>query len=130
MNKEDYSKFINQCEINEKIDMSQIPPNPGRCELCFRQTKLTQHHLIPKRLHRNQRIIARYGRTTLRTRIAWLCLACHKHVHRCLSERELGVDYATVDLLRAHPDIQSFAQWLQRKPDDFKPRLSRRKKTP
>jgi len=31
--------------------------------------------------------------------------------------------------LRSHPEIKAFVDWLKDKPDDFSPRLSRRKKT-
>jgi hypothetical protein len=41
----------------------------------------------------------------------------------------LAIDYYSVELLLAHPEIQQFVDWLKDKPDDFTPRLSRRKKT-
>lgn len=101
---------------------------PDQCELCARAAPLTQHHLIPKRLHRNTKIRKQYGVDTLRTQIAWLCLPCHKHIHRCISERDLGLHYASVAQLRGHPEVAAFVDWLAQKPDDFAPRLSRRKR--
>lgn len=101
---------------------------PSRCALCDRDVPLTQHHLIPKRLHRNEKLRRTLGVEVMRHRIAWLCLPCHKHVHRCFSERELGLHFAEIDALRAHPEIRSFVDWLRTKPDDFQPRLSRKKR--
>ena len=56
-------------------------------------------------------------------------MACHRHVHRTCKERELAVDYHSVELMLAHPEIEQFVDWLKDKPDDFTPRFSRRKKT-
>lgn len=100
----------------------------SECELCLRQTPLTRHHLIPKRTHRSETVKAKYSKTDLNHRIAMLCKACHRHVHRTLKERELAMQYNSVELLLNHPDIQAFVDWLKQKPDDFTPRLSRRKK--
>ena len=100
---------------------------PDACELCTRSVPLTQHHLIPKRLHRNDKLRRLHGLEAMREGIAWLCLACHKHVHRCLSERELATHFASVQALAAHPEIASFVDWLKDKPSDFQPRLSRGK---
>ena len=98
------------------------------CELCGRMTGLTRHHLIPKRVHRSESIRAKFSKEVLNQRIAKLCKACHRHVHRTLKERELAVQFHSVELLREHPDIQAFVDWLKDKPDDFSPRLSRRKR--
>jgi hypothetical protein len=100
-----------------------------QCELCGRRAPLTRHHLIPKRTHRFGTVRARYSKAELNSLIAHLCKACHRHVHRTLRERELAVQYPSVELLLAHPEIQQFVDWLKDKPDDFTPRLSRRKKT-
>jgi hypothetical protein len=100
-----------------------------QCELCKRQVPLTRHHLIPKRTHRFGAVRSRYSKTELNSLIAYLCKACHRHVHRTFKERELAAHYHSVELLLAQPDIQQFVDWLKDKPDDFTPRLSRRKKT-
>ncbi|MEL0223522.1 MAG: hypothetical protein VXA12_04670 [Gammaproteobacteria bacterium] len=100
-----------------------------QCELCGRRAPLTRHHLIPKRTHRFGSVRSRYSKAELNSLIAYFCKACHRHVHRTCKERELAVGYYSVELLLAHPEIQQFVDWLKDKPDDFTPRLSRRKKT-
>ena len=111
--------------MKERIDRHSMA---NCCELCGRMTGLTRHHLIPKRVHRSESIRAKFSKEVLDQRIAKLCKACHRHVHRTLKERELAVQFHSVELLREHPDIQAFVDWLKDKPDDFSPRLSRRKR--
>ena len=98
------------------------------CELCSRQVSLTRHHLIPKRTHGFGVIQAKYFKTELSSLIACLRKAYHRHVHRTIKERELAVHFSSIELLWTHPDINAFVDWLEDKPDDFSPRLSRRKK--
>ena len=110
-------------ELIDRFSMSNC------CELCGRMTGLTRHHLIPKRVHRSESIRARFSKEVLNQRIARLCKPCHRHVHRTFKERDLAVHFHSIDLLREHPDIKAFVDWLKDKPDDFSPRLSRRKRT-
>ena len=100
-----------------------------QCELCQRKASLTRHHLIPKRTHRFGSVRSKYSKAELNSLIAYLCKPCHRHVHRTLKERELAVNFYSIELLRSHPEIEAFVDWLKDKPDDFSPRLSRRKKT-
>ena len=107
--------------------LNRKPPRPPGCELCDRQVPhLTEHHLIPKSRHRDTKLIKLHGRPAMRVHVAWLCLPCHKHLHRHISERDLAYDYFRVDLLRVHPDISEFVEWISQKPNDFQPRPSRR----
>ncbi len=98
------------------------------CELCGRQVSLIRYYLIPKRTHRFGVIRAKYSKTELSSLIARLCKSCHRHVHRIIKEPELAVYFNSIELLRTHPDINAFVDWLRNKPDDFSPLLSRRKK--
>jgi len=61
------------------------------------------------------------------TRIALLCKACHSFIHALLTEKELEESYNSVELLRAHPEIKKFGQWLHAKPAGFQP-LSRKRR--
>ena len=89
------------------------------CELCGRtDVVLTEHHLIPRKLHRNKRVRQQYGRETLRTRVAMLCRPCHNTVHAEIDEKTLGREYSTIELLRSHPGVKAFAEWIADKPGD------------
>ena len=85
-------------------------PSPAAfvCPLCGRNIPPAQrdaHHLVPK---------SKGGRTT-----AYLHRVCHRQIHAVLTETELARQYATVDALLAHPEMQTFVAWVKTKPDDF-----------
>ncbi len=44
---------------------------------------------------------------------------CHRQIHAVLTETELARQYATVEALMAHPELQVFVSWVRTKPDDF-----------
>jgi 5-methylcytosine-specific restriction endonuclease McrA len=84
------------------------------CPLCGRSIPESQkdaHHLVPK---------SKGGRAT-----EFLHRICHRQVHALFSEGELARRYQTVDALLAHPEIQSFINWVKTKPDDFYERVSK-----
>ncbi|MBP5981667.1 MAG: hypothetical protein KA748_15855 [Halomonas sp.] len=108
--------------------MLSPPPKPERCELCQRQALLTKHHLIPRALHNKPRYRKRYSREERLTAILWLCHACHRHIHRLYSERELADQFASRKALLASEEVRTFVEWLARKPAGFKPKSQRKKR--
>ena len=84
----------------------------GACELCSRHGLLTLHHLIPRTLHANKWFKARFDKETLE-RTADLCRDCHSTIHDHVSEKELGRKYHTVDLLRSHPEVGKYVEWVR-----------------
>jgi len=100
----------------------RLPPQPQACELCGREAVLTRHHLIPKSLHDKPYVRKRHGRLERITATLWVCRPCHDQIHKVLSEKELALLYNTREALLAHPRIQTFVQWLSRKPAGFVPR--------
>ncbi|WP_300057028.1 HNH endonuclease [uncultured Roseobacter sp.] len=81
------------------------------CPLCDRpipaEVKQSHHHLIPKLKG------GKGGPTVLLHHI------CHREIHATLTEAELARDFATVDALRAHPRLQNFIRWVQKRPPGF-----------
>lgn len=78
------------------------------CPLCERAIPASQrdeHHLVPK---------CKGGRQT-----QYLHRVCHRQVHALLTETELARQYATVEALLQHPELQTFIAWVKTKPDDF-----------
>jgi hypothetical protein len=78
------------------------------CPLCERAIPVAQrdeHHLVPK---------CKGGRQT-----QFLHRVCHRQVHALLTETELARQYATVEALLQHPELQTFIAWVKSKPDDF-----------
>jgi 5-methylcytosine-specific restriction endonuclease McrA len=96
--------------------MSRISENGVACGLCGRVVQQrTRHHLIPRSRHTNKRVKARFTREEL-LRTVPLCPACHRQVHRSLSEKELERGYNTVEALLSHPQISRFVRWIESKP--------------
>jgi hypothetical protein len=78
------------------------------CPLCERVIPKSQrdaHHLVPK---------SKGGRQT-----QFLHRVCHRQIHALLTETELARQYATVEALLAHPEMQAFVAWVKTKPDEF-----------
>lgn len=85
-----------------------VAPGPVRCPLCGRvvpKSQADKHHLVP---------LSKGGKhTVVMHRI------CHRQLHVLFSESELARSYSTLEALLAHPQVQAFVQWVQRKPEDF-----------
>jgi len=78
------------------------------CPLCDRvipPAQADRHHLVPK---------CKGGRRT-----EFLHRVCHRQVHALITETELARQYATVEALRQHPELQTFVAWVKTKSDDF-----------
>ena len=96
--------------------MSRTSDNGGTCELCGRVVeRRTRHHLIPRSRHTNKRVKARFTREELHNTVS-LCPACHRQIHRTLTEKELERGYNTVEALLSHPEIHRFVRWIEYKP--------------
>lgn len=88
----------------------------GVCELCGRLVeRRTRHHLIPRSRHRKKRARRTFTREQLQS-VALLCPACHRQIHKTLTEKELEREYNSVAALRAQPEIEKFVRWIEDKP--------------
>ena len=79
------------------------------CPLCGRVLvpgpSADEHHLIPKSQQGRDKFLVHR--------------VCHTKIHATLTEKELAERYNTWEALRAHPQIASFIDWVQRKPPEF-----------
>jgi hypothetical protein len=100
----------------------RLPPQPEVCELCGRAAPLTRHHLIPKALHDKPYVQKRYAKSTRITATLWVCRACHNHLHKTFSEKELALTYNNREAILGDPRMRQFVDWLSRKPAGFMPR--------
>ena len=85
----------------------------GICELCARNTMLTRHHLIPRKLHRRNFFKKSYTREELQRGVQ-ICRPCHSGIHRLYDEMTLGKQLNTIDKLRADTSIAKHAAWVAR----------------
>lgn len=85
----------------------------GLCEMCGRDTKITDHHLIPRSEH--SRFVKRgykMGFLKGRDNIAEICRPCHSAVHRFASNKDLADRYFTTSKLLEEPQIQRWVAWV------------------
>lgn len=108
------------------LEVIRSPTQPGGglaapegvtgCALCERNhINLSAHHLIPRAVH--DKAIKRGWASDLtecRTRIAWLCRACHDFVHKIASHEQLAKHYNTVEALEAREDVKDWIGWVSR----------------
>jgi len=86
---------------------------PGQCSLCRRQTLLTFHHLIPRKLHRRTYFQKNYSREQL-ARGIFVCTLCHKGIHKTYDEMSLGRRFASPELLLQDEALQRHFSWVAR----------------
>lgn len=79
------------------------------CPLCKRQIegKSSYHHLIPVLKG------GKNGPTVLLHQI------CHDKIHSLFSERELQVNYNTIEKLLQNEEMNKFVKWVSKRPNDF-----------
>ena len=85
----------------------------GRCALCGRETALTFHHLIPRKMHRRARFRKRHDRDELQRGID-VCVRCHKGLHRLHDEMTLGQELNTLEALAADPAVARHVEWVRK----------------
>ncbi len=80
------------------------------CQLCQRQTLLTFHHLIPKKMHRRKRFSKLYTKAELQQGV-YLCRLCHKAIHKQYDELTLAQRFYSLALLQADEQLQRHIKW-------------------
>lgn len=93
-------------------------PLPVPCGLClraFEEGRLTKHHLLPK------------SRGGTAEHVALLCSQCHGMVHATFTNRTLAAEFASLDALRAAPELAAFIKWVRKLPADRRKRNRRRR---
>jgi hypothetical protein len=86
------------------------------CPLCERLippgARASLHHLVPR---------LKGGRNSPTVRLHHIC---HNAIHAAIGEAELARRYASVEALRAHPDIARFIAWVRTRPPGFHARTA------
>lgn len=82
----------------------------GPCPICNRLMLLNgqsvdRHHLVPRSLGGKEQFLVHR--------------MCHQKLHSLFNEKELGRTYATWSAIKANPDMQTFIDWIQKKPIDY-----------
>ena len=75
----------------------------------------TRHHLIPRSRHGKKRTKRNFTREQMQ-RVALLCPACHRQIHKTFTEKELEQEFNSIEALLGHPDMVKFVRWIEVKP--------------
>lgn len=85
----------------------------GGCELCGRVQPLTEHHLIPRAVHRKTYFQKLFTKVEMTEQRISICRKCHKGIHRIIpDEKELARNYYTKELLLADERIRRHVDWV------------------
>jgi hypothetical protein len=111
-------RLLLSATITSYVDTTTAPPpvwvstRASACELCERDwIPLSYHHLIPRSTH--DKVLKRgWHEKWELNKVAWLCGACHRCVHRVETNEELAKNWHTVEKLKERDDIQRFIRWV------------------
>ena len=93
------------------VRVTRRRPASDCCATCGRNTGLTFHHLIPRKLHRRSRFRRQYSREVLNKGIH-VCRACHSGIHQRYDEMRLARDFDSLERLLADPDLLRHFEWV------------------
>lgn len=81
----------------------------GQCPICERDMwkgpSIDKHHFTPK---------CRGGKDS-----EYLHKICHRKIHSLWTEKELEKEFNDPNKVIAHPDMQKFIAWVQKKDPDY-----------
>ncbi len=86
----------------------------GQCALCRRQSLLTAHHLIPRKLHRRKHFRKNFAKVDLQQTVL-ICRDCHNGLHSLYDEMQLGKNLNTIAKLLQDPQVKKHVDWVARK---------------
>lgn len=86
-------------------------PKLGRCCTCDRETALTFHHLIPRKMHRRTHFKKHFTKDELQAGVM-VCRTCHSGIHKRYSEMELAKSFNTETQLKEDFELSRFFSWV------------------
>jgi len=87
--------------------------SPSACAFCRRQTDLTFHHFIPRKVHRRAHFKKNYSKHALQQGIK-ICRACHSGIHRQYDEMTLAKEFSTKEALENDRALQTHFAWVSK----------------
>lgn len=85
----------------------------GVCPLCQRETDLTFHHLIPKKMHRRNFFKKNFDKQTLASGID-ICRNCHTGLHKTYDEMTLAKNFNSIDKIQNDEILQAHFVWVSK----------------
>lgn len=83
------------------------------CPLCERNTHLTLHHYIPRKVHRRSHYKKHFSKAELLQGVK-ICKQCHNGIHKFYDEMFLAKNLNTLDSLRADEALASHFAWVSK----------------
>ncbi|MFK7830696.1 MAG: hypothetical protein AB8B57_13045 [Congregibacter sp.] len=90
-----------------------VSARPRYCATCKRETALTFHHLIPRKVQRRRFFQRSFDRLELQRGI-FVCRPCHVGIHRRFDEMTLGKHYNELDALQSDAILCRHFAWVAR----------------
>jgi len=84
------------------------------CALCGSDKQITYHHLIPKTCHKNKWFKKNFDIDDMRNRHIMICRKCHSFIHKHYSEKHLGRELNTLELILAEEQVRKFIGWKKK----------------
>lgn len=81
------------------------------CEVCGADEVDSEHHLIPRTVHKNKWFKKNYTRDELHTTIG-VCKSCHRAIHNIAANKVLGREYNTLAKLKV--ELASHIEWRRK----------------
>lgn len=85
----------------------------GVCPFCARETALTFHHLIPKKMHRRTYFKKHFTKQDLNRGVD-ICRPCHSGIHNQYDEMTLAKQFSSVEALMADGALHKHFQWVSK----------------
>ncbi len=86
-------------------------PKNGVCCCCQRETALTFHHLIPRKVHRRAHFKKHYSKEQLQSGIM-VCRTCHSGIHKRFDEMSLAKELSSLAALKRNNELNRFFDWV------------------
>lgn len=96
--------------MKEQAEYSRVT-RPAQCPLCNRTTKLTFHHLIPKKMHRRTFFRKNFSKATLNAGIN-ICQKCHSGIHETYDEMTLAKQFPSLTAIQSDPTLKRHFAWV------------------
>jgi hypothetical protein len=87
----------------------------------------TDHHLIPQMVNDRNKFKKSLSKDDRKEKVP-MCRPCHGQIHKMFTEKELGEQFYTVELLLAQESVQKWVNWIKNKPIGFDPPRKKLKK--
>jgi protein-arginine kinase activator protein McsA len=85
-----------------------------KCKICEREIETTQHHLIPRCLHKNQWFKKNFAKEDMEKRKVEVCKKCHMTLHDFYDEKYLGKKLNTLKKILKEEKIINYIKWARK----------------